>query len=54
MTAPSDASGHPGFLDGLANHDAVLFELLGQDGVKEGIAARIKGQDEDGEYLCLL
>ena len=38
----------------LANGDAVLLELLGEDGVEEGIAARVEGQDEDGEDLGLL
>ena len=38
----------------LANGDAVLLELLGEDGVEEGVAARVEGQDEDGEDLGLL
>ena len=38
----------------LAYGDAVLLELLGQDGVEEGVAARVEGQDEDGEDLGLL
>ena len=38
----------------LANGDAVLLELLGENGVEEGVAARVEGQDEDGEYLGLL
>lgn len=51
VPAPSDPPGDARFLDGLANHDAVLFELLGQDGVEEGVAAGVEGEDEDGEDL---
>ena len=38
----------------LAYGDAVLLELLGEDGVEKGVAARVEGQDEDGEDLGLL
>ena len=38
----------------LAYGDTVLLELLRQDGVEERVAARVEGQDEDGEDLGLL
>lgn len=54
MTASADPAGHARLLDGLADEDAILFELLGQDGVEERIAAGIERQDEDGEDFGFL
>ena len=53
VPAASDSARHPRLFDGFADHDAVLFELLGQDGVQERITARIERQDEDGEDFGL-
>ncbi len=54
VPATSNPAGNSGLLDGLANHDAVLLELLGQDGIQEGVAAAVQGEDENGEDLGLL
>lgn len=54
MTTPADASGHPGLLNGLTDHHAVLLELFRQDRIQEGIAARVQWQNEDRKHLCLL
>ena len=51
VSAPPDAPGHSALLDRLADHDAVLLELLGQDGVEEGVAAAVKRQHEHSEHL---
>ena len=49
MSTPTDSSGHSRLLDRLADHHAVLLELLGEDGVEEGVAAGVEGQHEHGE-----
>lgn len=54
VAAPADAARHPRLLDRLADHDAVLLELLREDGVQERVAARVERQDEHGEDLGLL
>lgn len=54
MPASPDPSGHPGLLDPLADEHAVLLELLGEDGVQEGVGAAVEGQHEDGEHFGLL
>lgn len=54
VSAASDAAGNPRLLDGFADHDAVLFELFGQNGVEERVAARVERQDEYGEHFGLL
>ena len=46
--------GDPGFFNCLANHDTILFELLGQNGVEERVEARVQRQDKDREDLGLL
>ena len=51
VPAPSYTTGHSTLLNSLADHHTVLLELLGQDGVEEGVAARVEGEDEDGEDL---
>ena len=49
-TSP-DTAGHSALLYCLADHHAVLLELLGEDGVEEGVAAGVQGENEDGEHL---
>ena len=51
VPTPSNAPRDPTLLDGLADHHTVLLELLGQDGVEEGVAAAVKRQHEHGEHL---
>ena len=51
MSTPTDSSGHSRLLDRLADHHAVLLELLGQDGVEEGITAGVERQNKDSEDL---
>jgi len=46
--------GNPGFFNCLANHDTILLELFGQNGVEERVETRVQWQDEDGEDLGLL
>jgi hypothetical protein len=54
VAAAADAPGDARLLDRLADEHAVLLELLGEDGVEEGVAARVERQDEHGEHLGLL
>lgn len=54
MATPADASSDARLFDRLADHHAVLLELLGEDGVEERIAARVEGQNEHGEDFRLL
>ena len=49
MPTPTDSSGHSRLLDRLADHHAVLLELLGEDRVEERIAAAVEGKDEHRE-----
>ena len=49
VPAPSYTTGHSTLLNSLADHHAVLLELLGEDGVEEGVAAGVEGQHEHGE-----
>ena len=51
VSAPADAPGHATLLYRLADHHTVLLELLGQDGVQEGVAAAVQGQYKDREHL---
>ena len=53
MSAPSNASSDSRFFNGLADHNAILLELLGQNSVQERIATTVQGQDENGEDLGL-
>ena len=54
VPAPSDPSCHSRLLDRLADHHAVLLELLGEDRVEEGVAAAVEGEDEHCEdFRCL-
>jgi len=54
VAAASDTAGDPRLLDGFTDHDAVLLELLGEDGVEERVAARVERQNEHGEHFGLL
>lgn len=54
VSTTANATRHPRLLNRLADHHAVLLKLLRQDGVQEGVAARVKGQNEDSEHFCLL
>lgn len=54
VAATADAPGDARLLDRFADEHAVLLELLGEDGVEEGVAARVERQDEHGEHLGLL
>ena len=49
MTTSPNTSGNSALLDGLADHHAVLLELLGEDGVQEGVTAAVQGKNKDGE-----
>ena len=49
MTTSPNTSGNSALLDGLADHHAVLLELLGEDRVEERVAAAVQRQDKDGE-----
>ena len=49
-TSP-DTPGHSALFYCLADHHAVLFELLRQDGVQEGVAAGVQGEHEHGKYF---
>ena len=49
VATPSNTAGHSALLYCLADHHAVLLELLGEDGVEEGVAAGVEGQHEHGE-----
>lgn len=51
VSAAPDAPRHPRLLDGLADEDAVLLELLREDGVEEWVAARVERQHEHREHL---
>ena len=51
VAAPPDAPGHAALLYRLADHHAVLLELLGQDGVQEGVAAAVERQHKHREHL---
>ena len=53
MSASSDTSSDSRFFNGLADHNAILLELLGQNSVQEWIATTVQGQDEDGEDFGL-
>jgi hypothetical protein len=54
VATATDAAGHSRLFNGFANEDAIFFELLGQDGVEERIAARIEWQNENGEDFGFL
>jgi hypothetical protein len=54
VTASANAPGHPGLFNGFADHNTVLLELLGQDGIEKRVAAAVERQDENGEDLGLL
>ena len=41
MSTSANSSGDSALLNGFANHDAVLFKLLRQNGVEEWIATRV-------------
>ena len=51
VPAPSYTTGHSTLLNSLADHHAVLLELLGQDGVQEGVAAGVERENKDCEDL---
>jgi hypothetical protein len=51
MAASPDAACHARFLDGLADHDAILLELLGENGVEEGVETAVQRQHEHSEHL---
>lgn len=53
MPTPADSTRHSGLFYGLADHHAVLLELLSEDRVEKGIAARIQREDEDCEHFGL-
>jgi len=53
VPATADAPGDARLLDRLADHHAVLLELLGEYGVQERVAARVQRQHEHGEHLGL-
>lgn len=53
VPAPADPSSHATLLDRLADHHAVLLELLGEDRVQEGVAAGVQRQDKHGKHLRL-
>ena len=54
MSASSNASGHSALLNSLADHNTVLLELFGEDGVEEGVAAAVERKDEHSEDLGAL
>ena len=51
VAATADAARHARLLNGLADHDAVLLELLGENGVEEGVEAAVQRQDKYREHL---
>ncbi len=51
MAASPDAACDARFLDGLADHDAILLELLGENGVEEGVETAVQRQHEHSEHL---
>ena len=51
VATPPDASCYSALLYCLTDHHAVLFELLREDGVQEGVAAGVQREDEHGEYF---
>ena len=51
VSTPPDTPGYSALLYCLADHHAVLLELLRQDGVQEGVAAAVQGQYKDREHL---
>ena len=54
MTTATNSSRNSGLLDGLANHDAILLELFGEDSVEEGIATTVERKNENCEHFCSL
>ena len=54
VATASNAASNSRLLDGLADHDAVLLELLGENGVEERVAARVQRQDEHREDFGFL
>ena len=51
VATPPDAPGYSALFYCLTDHHTVLFELLGQDGVQEGVAAGVQWQNEHGKYF---
>ncbi len=51
MAASPDTACHARFLDGFADHDAILLELLGENGVEEGVETAVQRQNEHSENL---
>ena len=49
VATPSDSSRHSRLLDCLADHHAVLLELLGEDCVEEGVAAAVEWKNKHCE-----
>ena len=51
VATPPDTSRHSALFYCLADHHTVLLELLGEDGVQEGVAAGVQRQNEHGKYF---
>ena len=49
VATPPDAPCYSALLYCLTDHHAVLFELLRQDGVQEGVAAGVQWENKDSE-----
>ena len=51
VATPPDAPGYSALFYCLTDHYTVLLELLGEDGVQEGVAAGVQWENEHGKYF---